>query len=161
MNKKTEETIEILTQEEADKLLKYPKKAISANDYNFPTTKTSKLKIPLKSTDELYSFYLDINRNKFNLYKITYQNRYIKETILARLDLNGAPHQNPDHSEVSGNHLHLYKEGYSDKFAIELPEEFNNIDTKDIEKILVAFLKYCNIINPPTFRYSLHTDRLI
>ena len=78
--------------------------------------------VPLKSPDGREEFHLDINRRRANLAKVTYQNRSQTTLILARLDF-GAPHRNPDGAEIGIPHLHLYREGYGDKWAFELPKE--------------------------------------
>lgn len=146
-----------LTKEQADFLLNCPKEVISSNDLAFPNSQNKKLNIPLRSTDGLYDFLLDINRNQISIYKATYQNRYNRSVVLARLDLNGAGHRNPYGHEVSGSHLHLYSQEYGDKVAIELPECFNNINPKNLPDMLLAFMEFCNIIKKPNFVYNLET----
>jgi len=54
---------------------------------------------------------------------------------------------------VTGNHLHIYKEGFGDKYAYPLPEEF--IDCKDINDFLEKFMNYCNIVNKPIIEEDL------
>ena len=51
-------------------------------------------------------------------------------------------------------HLHLYVEGYMDKWAIPAPaNEFLN--TKDLYQTLEDFFRYCNIIEPPIIQRGL------
>lgn len=76
------------------------------------------LRIPLQSPDRRETFSLDITRSQVNLVKGTYQNRGRGVVILARLDFGGAPHRNPDDVEVPCPHLHIYREGYGDRWAI-------------------------------------------
>ena len=104
---------------------------------------------------------LDINRNKINLSKITYQNRTRTNIILVRLDLNGAPHRNPNGDEISGTHIHIYKEGFNDKIAEELPEEFKDIKYNDIKEFLKTFLQYCNIDGIPEMTYKEFMDNIV
>jgi hypothetical protein len=44
-----------------------------------------------------------------------------------RLDLDGPPHRNPDDEEIPWPHLHVYREGYGDKWAS--PARLKNIRT--------------------------------
>lgn len=50
----------------------------------------------LRSTDGREQFLLDFYQGTLRLNKITSNHRYARTVILARLDLNGAPHTNPD-----------------------------------------------------------------
>lgn len=63
---------------------------------------------------------LDVKRRKVTL-AATYQTRARESIVLARLDFD-AKHRNPDGTVVGVPHLHLYREGYGDKFAYEVPE---------------------------------------
>ena len=68
-------------------------------------------------------FLLDIRRARIDLAKGTYQNRGREVVILARLDFGGAPHRNPDGEEIGSPHIHLYREGFGDKWAFPIPSE--------------------------------------
>ena len=46
---------------------------------------------------------------------------------------------------MSGNHLHIAREGYDDKFAIEIPDNF--VSLSDPIKTLTDFLNYCKVNN--------------
>lgn len=59
-------------------------------------------------------------RAKKIVLKMKYQLRARQTIVLARLDF-GAPHRNPDGKEIGVPHLHLYREGYGDKFAYPVP----------------------------------------
>lgn len=111
-----------LTQQEADSLLALAKFRISEERHQFPDP-GGKLTIEIVSEDKYESFYLDVNRSSVSLSKITYQNRARKIIILARLDVDGAPHRNPDDTEIPCPHLHLYREGYADKWAFPVPAD--------------------------------------
>lgn len=72
--------------------------------------------------------------------------RYRRDEILLRLDINGPPHTNPDGEEISSNHLHIYREGFEDSWAIPIPSNiFKN--TTDLVQILIEFLEYCKVVN--------------
>ena len=74
----------------------------------------------------------------------TFQTRARTTIVLARLDFGGPPHKNPDNKWLGSIHLHLYREGYNDKYAFPLPEEFAGIS--DTFEFLDAFMDYCVII---------------
>jgi hypothetical protein len=66
----------------------------------------------------------------------------------ARLDLDGRPHRNPDQTEVPCPHLHLYREGYDDRWAEPAgPPEFTN--TADLYLSCQQFMAYCHVTLPP------------
>ena len=100
------------------------------------------------------SFLLDVGRGKLDLLKGTYQNRGRQIIVLARLDFGGQPHRNPDDVEVPSPHLHVYREGYGDKWAIPVPSSsFSNI--ADLWQTLDDFLRYYNVTQPPRIRQGL------
>lgn len=141
-----------LTQAEIEYFLKLKKNYIGVQKFKYPTL-GGKLNIQLSSSDKNEDFILDITRSHISLSKNTFQNRARVAIILLRLDLDSAPHRNPDGEVVSGNHLHVYKEGFGDKYAYPLPEEFT--DCKDINDFLDRFMDYCNIINKPIIEEDL------
>ncbi|MHB8169884.1 MAG: DUF6978 family protein [Thermoleophilia bacterium] len=49
--------------------------------------------------------------------------------------------------------FHIYTEGYGDKWAYQIPEEFTDID--DPQQSLDDFMKYCNITEPPEIQRGL------
>ncbi|RYZ86032.1 MAG: hypothetical protein EOP04_14695 [Proteobacteria bacterium] len=137
---------EILKQADADHLIRIEKFSVNENFSTFPTF-GGRLEIPLESYDGREKFLLDINRGNINLKKITHQTRYGQTHVLARLDIEGPNHRNPDGSEIGCPHLHIYKEGYGDKWAIEVPNGL--VVPDDIELTLKNFFEFCNIRKPP------------
>ena len=109
-----------LTQEDADALLAMEKHKADDTAYEYPSLGGG-IRVPLLSPDKRESFFLDITRSQIKLTKGTYQNRARSVAILARLDFGGAPHRNPDDEEIPCPHLHLYREGYGDRWAMPLP----------------------------------------
>ena len=109
--------------------------------------------MPLQSKDSKEKFVLDANSSRICLYKLTLQNRTRETIILCRLDL-GTPHRNPDGKEVGSPHIHIYKEGFDDKWAYPLPNDiFINTDNK--WGLLMDFMKYCHVVDAPNFQRGL------
>jgi len=141
-----------LTQAEADQLISMNKVKTTGLVITFPHL-GEKISVDLLSIDQREPFQLDINRSAISLSKVTYQNRARSVFILVRLDLGGAPHRNPDGEELLCPHIHLYREGYGDKWAFAVPDSF--LSLSDNWVTLCDFMKYCNIIDPPNFERSL------
>ena len=102
------------TQREADRLLGMDKFSANDDNYQFPDF-GGKLSIDLVNSAEKEEFVLNFTRRSINLQKRNHQVRGHKVIILARLDLDGPPHRNPNGQEIGPRHLHLYREGYADK----------------------------------------------
>ena len=137
----------MLTQKEADALLEVLKTLKMTDEpLSFPNPGEYRT-LDLLSTDGRHAFIVDVNRKgHINASKrYVYQGRYRKDTILLRLDIDGPEHTNPDGTKVSGNHLHIYREGYHDKIAIELPPEI--INPNDMYQTLIDFLIYFKTTN--------------
>jgi hypothetical protein len=144
-----------LLQAEADALIAMPKIKVSDDLYDYPGTGGS-LVVPLTSQDKREEFLLDIYRGRIDLLKGTYQNRGRQIIVLVRIDFGGAPHRNPDGTELPCPHLHLYREGYGDKWAIPLPpDKFPNIG--DLWVTLEDFMRFCNIVDRPEIVRGLFT----
>ncbi|MGA2595314.1 MAG: hypothetical protein ABSH32_35935 [Bryobacteraceae bacterium] len=142
-----------LTQDEADKLMTMEKRAVDEKEWLFPAP-GDRVAIPLTSLDKRESFVLDVTRAQIKLTKATFQNRARVVIILMRLDLDGPPHRNPDDEEIPCPHLHIYREGYGDKWAIPAPVS-RYTDTLDLFSTCEAFMQQCNIIDPPKIRKGL------
>lgn len=142
-----------LTQAEADALIAMEKQRIDETLYDFPQ-KGGNLVLPLQSPDKREQFLLDISRSNIDLLKGKYQNRARQVVVLIRLDFGGAPHRNPDGEEVLCPHIHIYREGYGDKWAISAPSDIFS-DTSDLFGVLEDFMQYCNITIPPKIQRGL------
>ena len=141
-----------LSQLEADTLLALPKRRKETAIYRLPPHR-GKLAVPLEDFAAREMFMLDISRGGISLERRTYQTRARQTAILARLDF-GSPHRNPDDEEVGVPHLHLYREGYGDKWARLVPaEHFPN--TEDPWLTLFDFMKFCNIVELPDIQREL------
>lgn len=144
-----------LTQAEADALLAMEKHRSNPTQWNYPDL-GGRVTIPLVSVDGREQFFLDLRRARIDLGKGTYQNRGRHAAILARLDFGGPPHRNPDGGEIGTPHLHLYREGFNDKWAFPVPhDKFANLG--DPWLTLADFMRFCNITQPPFIQQVLFT----
>jgi hypothetical protein len=137
----------MLTQAEADELTKMAKHFIRP---------PARITIP-PGTDDTYeltgpdgreAFLLDIWRGTLRLSKLKFQNRVRTAVILVRLDVDGAPHTNPDGARLPGTHLHLFREGYEDRWAYAVDRKaFSRL--ADPGKTFHDFCALCRIESPP------------
>ena len=137
----------MLTQSEADALMSMAKYLVKPGEIRFPLAGDS-LQLELRSEDEREAFLIDVNRRgKIKFTKCTYQERYEVVEILVRVDIDGPPHENPDGLFVPCPHVHVYREGFGDKWAQPLPKSFTK--PTDLVVVLRDFLKYCNVATVP------------
>ena len=141
-----------LTQTEADALLAMSKRRKETLTYRMPPHR-GKLVVPLEDLSGREAFILDISRGGISLERRTYQTRARQTEILARLDF-GSPHRNPDDEEIGVPHLHLYREGYGDKWAFPVPVE-HFPDPSDLWRTLFDFMTFCHVIEPPDIQREL------
>lgn len=104
-----------------------------------------------ESADGQHGFFLHMRRSGKVASQVTTQERYETNEILPRLDTDGRTHTNPDDTVVPTPHLHVYMEGFDDKWAFPLPEDLD-VSSSDAATILVLFLKYCGIGPIPPFQ---------
>jgi hypothetical protein len=145
---------EWIPQKVADALLALEKRCANPNTvWEYPRQGET-LHIPLISADGTEKFTLDVAEHKIVLSKQKMQTRARKTIVLARLEINGAPHTNPNGERISGSHLHIYKEGYDDKFAIPLSETvFKSAST--LSDYLYIFEDFCKIIDKPNIQLGV------
>jgi len=136
-----------IPQAEADALIVMEKHCVETKTWLFPEP-GGRLSVELASPDKRENFILDITRAQIKLTKATYQNRARQAIILMRLDLDGPPHRNPDDQEIPCPHLHVYREGYADKWAVPAPFD-RYPDVQDLFSTFEAFMRHCNITEPP------------
>jgi len=137
-----------ITQVEADYLISLSKMPLE-NDPIEIGREGESIKRELISVDRKERFFMDIWRSGVVLGKYTLQNRARTVIILVRVDVGDTlEHTNPDDTIVSGSHIHLYREGYDDKFASPLHQyPFQN--TANIAQTLTDFARYCHIEQLP------------
>jgi Family of unknown function (DUF6978) len=145
----------VLTQVEADALIAMSKYRVDDQQWEYPGL-GGKVSVPLVGENKRESFLLDVSRGRIDFLKGTYQNRARQTMILVRIDFGGAPHRNPDGEEMPSPHLHVYREGYGDKWAVPIPPE-NFPSLQNHWETLHDFMKYCNIGQPPIFLRGLFT----
>ncbi len=144
-----------LTQVEADTLIALEKRRVDTQLWDYPDFGGA-ITIPLVSTDRREPFFLDLRRSRINLAKGTYQNRTRQVVVLVRLDFGGGPHRNPDDTRIGSPHLHLYREGYGDKWAVPVPSDrFSNLP--DAWQTLQDSMQFCHIVDPPAILRGLFT----
>ncbi len=98
----------------------------------------------LRSERDPYEvFYLNITQTAIEFGRYFTVTRFF-QTPLVRACLDpDAVHPNPDGTKIKGAHIHLYRQGYKDRFAYPLSEKgFTNTE---IVPFLKEFLKFCNI----------------
>lgn len=142
-----------LTQAEADALIAMPKHRVEDGEVEYPGL-GGKVMVPLVSENKRENFLLDVNRGRIELRKGTYQTRARQVVILVRLYFGGPAHRNPDDEEIPCPHIHVYREGFGDRWAIPVPAcDFSNL--ADLWGTLSDFFRYCNITEPPRFSRGL------
>ncbi|HEY3456942.1 MAG TPA: hypothetical protein VGK64_20355 [Bryobacteraceae bacterium] len=142
-----------ITQADADTLIAMEKQCVDDKQWSFPVP-GGRLAIPLASPDRRENFMLDVTRGQIKLTKATYQNRARQAIVLMRLDLDGPPHRNPDDQEILCSHLHVYREGYGDKWAIPAPPDIYP-ETRNLLATFQAFMRHCNVTVPPNIQMGL------
>ena len=143
----------VIIQAEADELLAMQKIVDKKTQRNFMVA-DKKFEVSLTSVDKKEKFVINYTRGRIKLSKRNHHLRAKKIIGLARLDLNGAPHLNPDGKKIGVSHLHLYREGFALKWAFPIPEDKFR-DTNDIEQTVEDFFVYCNI----DYDFSVNTQK--
>lgn len=141
-----------LSQRDADRLIEMDKGREDEETYLLPLS--GRLTVPLVAWDKSEFFSLDIRKSRIDLLKGRVQLRGRQIIVLVRLDFGGHPHRNPDDEEIPSPHLHLYREGYGDKWAIPLPQEYFT-KPGDLWMTLNEFMRYTHVTEPPHFNRGL------
>lgn len=132
----------MLTQAEADALVKMKKVFAVPETLTFPVGLDKSY--DLVSEDRKEQFVLDVWRGTVKISKLKYQNRARKTIVLVRVDIDGAPHTNPDGQRIGGTHIHLYREGFESRWAYAIDAtQFS--DVSDPQQVYFDFCKICNI----------------
>jgi hypothetical protein len=143
-----------LSQADADALIAMEKHRADDMARDFPFMGGS-LAVSLLSTDGVEQFVLDINRkSRILATKISYLTRARQSILLARLDIDGPPHRNPDGAEIPCPHLHLFREGFGLRWAAPA----SIADFPDMSDLFVTchdFMKFCNVTVLPILNLRL------
>ena len=142
-----------LTQAEADYLFALDKLRRSDDPQQFPGIGAD-LEVPLVSRDGREDFIFNVARGRIKITKCSYQNRGRSVVVLARLDIDGPPHQNPDGTYVPCPHIHLFREGYADKWAFPAVDHVGPV-SEDVQTVYQQFCRFCSIIDPPVIQGGL------
>ncbi len=102
----------------------------------------------LAGLDGREEFLVDVWRGMLRLSKLRFQNRVRTAVILVRLDVDGAPHTNPDGVRLPGTHLHLFREGYEDRWAFPVDSGVFTL-LSDPGTTFHEFCAFCRIESPP------------
>ncbi|MCK4334192.1 hypothetical protein KAX06_05360, partial [candidate division WOR-3 bacterium] len=122
-------------------------------------------------------FLINIWRASIKLSKWRHQERARKTISLVRLEIDGSPHINRNVSKadqqmikqkygwpfiprLGGTHIHIYIEGYGDRWAFPIsifPNLKDVIDSQpdNYTSIIAAFLRVCNFSHIPPFVQQL------
>lgn len=142
-----------IPQDEAEYLIALEKQYEGPDNVDYPGQGET-LQMKCESPDGSERFHVDVYRGRIDLKKVNHNMRVRTAVPLLRLDINASPHKNPDKTKVGRTHLHVYREGYGDSWAYELPEgEFENLD--DLVATLYDFLDYCHVTRQPTVNWNL------
>ena len=102
----------------------------------------------LAGLDDRERFLLDVWRGTLRLTKLKFQNRVRTVVVLVRLDVDGAPHTNPDGQKLLGTHLHVFREGFDDKWAYAVDGAVFTL-LSDPGTTFQEFCAFCKIESPP------------
>jgi hypothetical protein len=152
----TQRTHSSLPDLEASRLLNALKQLIDTKPILFPILQ-SYLVLEANSTQTNDKFQIDVQRKTLHVKKCTYQTRFKKSINLLRLDIEGSSHSNPDGKEVPCPHIHIYREGYDDKWAYPLRTKIDT-DPNNLIQVLIDFLEYNNIHNAPNVFSQIEVD---
>ena len=138
----------MISQEEYDRLIQIKKVFVEQEELNLAYSWSRKL-ISKTTKDE---FILDYNRGgRIDIIKFSYNKRYKTNIILLRYDIGR--HTNPDGNVIKGPHVHLYKEGFNDRWAFPVREiGISPNEQEKREVVLKRIFSYCNIVNYPAIQ---------
>jgi hypothetical protein len=153
----------LLSQPEADRLLQLPKEFDPSRDQIEFWQSAFRDRYDLFEINGRDRFLLDLERSQIRTATLKFQTRARTVFILARLDINGTAHRNPQNAphrpgqRLVGTDIHLYREGFGDRVAF-LPNdvpEFSSISPGDDVGWLVAFLRFSGVQSLPTIQTTM------
>lgn len=153
----------LLFQAEADRLLQLPKEFDPSHDLIEFRRSPFRERYDLFEINGRERFLLDLERSQIRTATLKFQTRARTVFILARLDVNGTAHRNPQNAphrpgqRLVGTHIHLYREGFGDRVAF-LPQDvpqFASVSPGDDVGWLVAFLRFSGVQSLPTIQATI------
>lgn len=155
-----------LTQPDADFFFQMEKFPENEKSFEYPNS-GEKLSLLFTSADKREIFHFDVLRGSIRITKATYQSRARKAYVLRRLDLDGPVHVNPyvdvvplpflepyNGKEIPCPHLHIYVEGFDERWAIPA-NDIIDLKDKDLYEIMELFFRYCNVKKLPKISKTL------
>ena len=125
--------------DEADMLILGPPPASWSREMTAPSTRDK--------------FILDFRRGGFEISKYSYNKRYRQTIIMVRY-CSSVRHTNPDGVTFDGPHVHLFREGYDDKFAFPVSDIGVTVG-EGMDVVLMKLLRYCNVTGVPAIEVGL------
>lgn len=97
-------------------------------------------------------FFLNYFASGIRFSRYTFNHRYRQTVVLLRYDNDGR-HTNPDGQTLTGPHVHLYREGFDDKFAFPMTEIGVVMDDTP-DRVVAKILHFCAITSYPEIQIS-------
>ena len=145
-------------QTEADRLFSLDKAFVSNQTLLFSLAMPFEQTHDIISRDQRETFLLDLERGDKKRARLKFQTRAHKTIVLARIDIDGKPHRNPETSPHRPNerftdvHIHIYREGFGDRIAYR-PEDIPGFTAPNnkVDDVgwLLAFFDFCRILDRP------------
>lgn len=107
----------------------------------------------LKAVSTSDTFLLDFYRGNFEISRYTVNHRYQQTIVLLRYD-SGGRHTNPDGETFDGPHVHLFKEGFRDKFAYPV-SKVGVEDSDNLETVFNKLMHFCNVRRIPSIKVPM------
>ena len=137
-----------MTNKEFEALMSMPKH-ISDKTVILPKQGESIKAINVASDISMDTFLIDVDRHStICLSRKKLQERHVNSSErLVRLEMDSRPHTNPDGVKLSGNHIHIFREGFGLSYAYELKdfEDGKFLHTGSFAELFRKFCQYCSI----------------
>ena len=134
-----------ISQEHFDNLLKQQKEFANKNQQIELGPPPIKWTLDVKSLESKETFLLDFFKRNIVVSRYSINKRYRRSIVLFRY-CNDGRHTNPDGKVFTGRHIHIYREGYDDKFAFPI-QEIGIQDDDDLGVVFEKVLRFWNILN--------------
>lgn len=132
----------ILSQAEADNKIRLQKAFVDKRPLiiNRPYNEKRQL---ISLYEPIETFYLYITQTAIDFGNYSTVTRYFQIPLVRACIDPDKKHTNPDGTQINGPHIHIYREGFLDKFAQPLPK--GDFPDLGIVQFVRAFLRYCSI----------------